>query len=169
MPSRSNQPNRRPAGGPPPPGGVPVLSLDTGDQFALDLAANDGLALADDQIRLIGDDAPAADEDDGPIRPDVVARMAAEEVSELLEGFRARERTERRRFEDATDSEYWIALCFQTREQKEEFLRKMGWSDLGDKYLDGMACAERSGVELTSRIPPMPRASVDRQFADLAD
>lgn len=167
MPSRSN--SRRPAGGPPPPGGVPDLSLDTGDQFALDLADADDLTLADDGLRLIGDDAPSPDEDDGPIRPDVVERMAAEEVSEILEGFRARERTEQQRFEDATDSEYWIALCFQTREQKEQFLHEMGWFELGDKFIDGMLAAERAGVTLTARIPSMPRHNVDRQLSDLVE
>ena len=165
-------PARRPR--PRPTGGGEGINPDDiqleADQFALDLASDSVGLVDDDQVRLLGDD--ASDDEDvetGPIGPDVVERMAAEELSEVLAGFKQRERTEEQRFHDATDTEYWFALCFQTREQKEEFLHRMGWFELGDKYLDGMAAAERSGVELTSRIPPMPTHRVDRQLADLVE
>lgn len=167
MPSRSN--NRRQAGGPPPPGGNPELSL-ADDQFALELASDDGLSLADDSIRLIGDDQDTVNTgEEGALRPDQAEQMAAEEVSELLQGFRNRERNEQQRFEDATDTEYWVALCFQTREQKEQFLHAIGWYELGDKFIDGMAAAEKANITLTARIPPMPRHTIDRQLSDLVE
>jgi hypothetical protein len=163
----SRRPRPRPTGG----GGLDPEAIQLqDDQFAVDLASDSVGLVEDDQVRLLGDDASDDDDvDDGPLGPDVVERMAQEELSEVLAGFKARERTEEQRFHDATDTEYWFALCFQTREQKEEFLHKMGWADLGDKYLDGMAAAERSNVELTSRIPPMPTHRVDRQLADLVE
>ena len=165
MPAR--RPRPRPTGG----GRLdPDAIQPEADQFAVDLASDSVGLVEDDQVRLLGDDASDdEDVDEGPLGPDVVERMAAEELSEVLAGFKARERTEEQRFHDATDTEYWFALCFQTREQKEEFLRKMGWADLGDKYLDGMAAAERSGIELTSRIPPMPTHRLDPQLADLVE
>ena len=167
MPSRGNQPNRR-RPGPQPVNDPDAIQLEA-DQFALDLG-DDSVQLIGDDIRLMGDDASDdVDVDAGPPRPDQVEAEAMAEVSELLQGFRQRERNEQQRFEDATDTEYWFALCFQTREQKEQFLHAMGWFELGDKYIDGMAAAERAGVELTARIPPMPRANVDRQLADLAE
>ena len=72
----------------------------------------------------------------------------AAEQSALLAGFKARNRNEQQRFEEATDSEYWFALCFHTRAEKEKFLQALGWMDLGDKYLDGTVVAERLGVDL---------------------
>lgn len=69
---------------------------------------------------------------------------------------------------DATDSEYWVAICFQTREQKEEFLRKARLIDLGDKYLDGIAVARVMGIKLQSRIPSLPRLNLDRRLQALA-
>ena len=72
----------------------------------------------------------------------------AAENSALLEGMKARNRQEQKRFTDATDSEYWFCLCFHTRAEKEAFLKALGWIDLGDKYLDGTAVAERLGVDL---------------------
>ena len=70
------------------------------------------------------------------------------ETSALLAGMKERNQAEQKRIIDATDSEYWFALCFHTRAEKEAFLKALGWIDLGDKYLDGTAVAERLGVDL---------------------
>ena len=78
----------------------------------------------------------------------------AEEVNEVLEGFKARAKNENARLLEATDSEHWFAVCFQTREMKEEFLRKMDLLKLGDKYLDGLKVAKKLGVALESPVPP---------------
>lgn len=60
-----------------------------------------------------------------------------QETSATLEAFKSREREESKRFQDATDSEYWLALVFATRADKETFLREHGLAGLGDKYLSG--------------------------------
>lgn len=93
---------------------------------------------------------------------------ATEEISELLQGFRDRAGREQQRYEDATDSEYWFAVCFQTRAQKDEFLQKMGWVAIGDKYLDGLKVARKLGVTITAETPAMPVLRVDRRLAQLA-
>lgn len=101
---------------------------------------------------------PAQQEEPEPSRyTGNVEEDAQIELSEVLAGFKDRARIEQQRFTDATDSEYWVCFCFQTREQKEEFLQKLNLLDLGDKYLDGMEAARQMGVELTSRVPEMPR------------
>ncbi|WP_058622881.1 hypothetical protein [Microbacterium testaceum] len=51
-------------------------------------------------------------------------------------------------FKRATDSEYWVAVCFKSREEKERFLESAGLTDLSDKYLDGRAVANRLDVSL---------------------
>ena len=70
--------------------------------------------------------------------------------------FRKRAKGEQKRFENATDSEFWVAICFQTREQKEEWLRKSCLADLGDKYLDGHDVAAVMGIDLTEPDPAWP-------------
>jgi hypothetical protein len=92
---------------------------------------------------------------------------ATAETSEILAAFRQAARREDQRFREATDSEHWIALCFQTRAQKEEFLRKVGWMGLGDKYIDGMTVAEALGMRLDSPVPPMPRYRRDADVEEL--
>ncbi len=92
------------------------------------------------------------------------------EMSEVLTGFRERAQAEQQRYWDAVDSEYWVALCFQTREQKEEFLQKLSLLPLGDKYLDGMAVAQVLGITLEARVPPMPQTRLgDQTWIRLTD
>lgn len=66
-----------------------------------------------------------------------VGEESKAEVSALLTAFKDRQKQEQKRFQDATDSEYWFAVCFKTREEKEAFLKKHNLAALGDKYLDG--------------------------------
>lgn len=76
---------------------------------------------------------------------------AAERVEALPSAFAERAEREQERFVDAVDSEYWIAICFETREKKEEFLRKLGLLEHGDKYLLGDFVAKKLGITLDSR------------------
>ena len=76
------------------------------------------------------------------------------EVNAVLQGFKDRAANENARLQDATDSEFWFAVCFQTREQKDEFLNKMNLMKIGGKYLDGMKVAKALGITLESPVPP---------------
>jgi hypothetical protein len=80
---------------------------------------------------------------------DIVEDSAAE-VDAVASAFRDRAKREDERFQLATDSEYWVALCFRTRDEKEAFLAAAGLLHLGDKYLDGHAAARVLGVEFTT-------------------
>jgi hypothetical protein len=89
------------------------------------------------------------EEDAGPV--------AVEQALERVQtAFQERAKDEEQRFRDATDSEYWVAITFQSRAQKEEFLRALGLLELGDKYLDGEVVAAQLGLELKSPRPKWP-------------
>lgn len=88
------------------------------------------------------------------------------EVSALLEGFQERAKREDERFRIATDSEFWFAVCFQSREQKEAFLQAMGWIQNGNKYLDGITLANQAGITLPKVDLPKPRP-FSRKLIDL--
>jgi len=62
--------------------------------------------------------------------------------------FKKRAQVEQKRMLDAVDTEYWFALCFQTREQKLQFLERAGILPLGDKYLYGPDVAKAMSIEL---------------------
>lgn len=78
------------------------------------------------------------------------AEKAEEAIKELPSAFSELAKEEQRRFVEATDSEYWFCVCFSTREEKDEFLRKSGLWDYGDKYLDGAVVAEKMGVKINA-------------------
>lgn len=71
------------------------------------------------------------------------------ELTALQQGFRDRAKREAERFRQATDSEYWFAVCFRSREDKERFLRALHLLAVGDKYLDGYAVARLLRVDMS--------------------
>ncbi len=82
----------------------------------------------------------------------------AGDLAGLESAFARRAKEEADRFTQTTDSEHWFAMCFDSREQKEAFLKALGWV-LGtgsDKYLDGVAIAQELGIPL----PPTPKGLV---------
>lgn len=94
--------------------------------------------------------------------------VAVAETSAVLEAFKARAKAEQERFALATDSEYWVAVCFQTREQKEHFLAATKLLKSGDKYIDGALVAKVLGVELPpAQVPYNVSAKVDAKLAAL--
>lgn len=72
------------------------------------------------------------------------------ELSATLKAFKEQQKFVTGIKRQTTDSEFWVAICFQTREQKEAFIAAKGWIDVGDKYLDGLEIAKRESVALPS-------------------
>ena len=132
----------------------PKFTLDTGPSFT----AGSGQAFS-------LTDAPVTPD---PLTADTVAVEVEQELSAVLQGFQDRSRRENQRFVEATDSEFWFAVCFQTRQQKEEFLQKMGWTELGDKYLDGLLVADAAGIELEAHTPALPKLKTDPKLDRIA-
>lgn len=67
----------------------------------------------------------------------------------------------------ANDTEYWYAMYFQSREQKEAFLKAMKWFEHGDKYIDGRWAAKKLGIELPARPAPYKVGAIDKKLKDL--
>lgn len=88
------------------------------------------------------------------------------DLDEVQASFRERIKTENSRFQNTTDSEYWFAMCFQSREQKDAFLRAMNLFLIGDKYLDGVEVAKQLGIDIPdANIKYLPDGKVDKDFA----
>lgn len=75
---------------------------------------------------------------------------SAEELTAMQAAYRERAKQEQDRFKNATDSEYWFAVCFKTREHKDAFIKAMNVGHLGDKYIDGHALARVLGIDIES-------------------
>lgn len=115
----------------------------------------------------------AEPEDDDPdVEGEGIEGRATRVLSEAEQAFRERAQREADRFELATDSEYWAALCFQSRRQKEQFLQalrdRLGLRDDGDKYLDGWEVAKAMGITLDREdVPYNTSAKQDRRWLEL--
>ena len=92
------------------------------------------------------------------------------DLDALQSGFRKRAKDESRRFELATDTEHWFCVNFQTREQKDAFLKAMNLWAIGDKYLDGQLVADVLGVALPDAdVPYNTSAKIDSAWSEFVD
>ena len=91
-----------------------------------------------------------------------------EALSATIIALRERDKAEASRYVQATDSEYWLCLCFETRAQKEEFLSRLRLEGLGDKHLNGIVVAKRLGVTLKSKAAPWGQTRTTSRLTDLA-
>jgi len=87
---------------------------------------------------------------------------AREEVGEALVSLRLREAAEVKRRELTTDSEFWFCVCFQSRDDKEAFLRAIKFTK-ADKYISGYDLAKSVGVDMPE--PPRVAKAHGNRFA----
>lgn len=101
------------------------------------------------------------DDDDGippPYGDDVEAAVEVE-MSDTLRLLLEAKKRQRDLYRISNDDEFWVAVCFQSREQKESFLAALKLADLGDKYIDGLQVAQRLGVAIEPIPLPKPKAT----------
>lgn len=119
-----------------------------------------------------GGDLFASETQDDPIGPIEYPGTADGDTKATLDAvdrtFKARAKTEADRFVAATDSEYWFAVAFETRAQKEAFLKAMQWIKQGDKYLDGVELARLMKIALPPARVPYVAAKPDPKLDPLA-
>lgn len=99
-----------------------------------------------------GDGALFADEADqdeaDPHEGKSVEERSTAVLNEAQQAFSDRAKNEAKRMLMACDTEFWFAVSFQTRAQKEQFLKLAKLIELGDKYLDGWEVAKVLGIPL---------------------
>ena len=90
-------------------------------------------------------------------------------ISETLQSFQDRAKVEAKRFEKATDTEYWFCCYFQTREEKEAFLKAAKLFEHGDKYLDGHFVAKKLGIQFEKDQTGYPQQKIDKKLIEFVD
>ncbi|HZV34089.1 MAG TPA: hypothetical protein VFB72_05885 [Verrucomicrobiae bacterium] len=88
-------------------------------------------------------------------------------MSAALKAFKEQARNEEKVFKDNTETEYWFCVCFQSREQKEVFLKAMAWFEHGDKYLDGQFVAKKLGVKLPEVNRKFNKGEVEKSMVNI--
>lgn len=136
-----------------------------------------GAALPVDLVSLppvpLGNEAVEPEPD--ALLPDGRLRVEADAEAELnavAAKFQAVYKQNREDFTNATDSCYFVSVCFQSRAQLTEFLNKanlMDKLDSNSQFLDGKFLAERMGIKLNTPALRLRRPRQDRRTAELAD
>jgi hypothetical protein len=99
----------------------------------------------------------------GGSEPEAADVPVEKKVAEIRTAFMQRTKNEAARVELVTDTEFWCCLCFETREQKDNFLKAAGLFDIGDKYLDGRQVARKLGIDPGAKVQwPKTRAHSQR-------
>jgi hypothetical protein len=71
------------------------------------------------------------------------------ELGQVLRDMQGQAKRAQAQFKLNTDTDYYLCLCFVSREQKREFLTRLVLGDLGERFLSGVEVAKRLGVALT--------------------
>lgn|GEM_PF-2391957 len=83
--------------------------------------------------------------------PNTLEGDADAEVSAALAAILEERKKKRDDYRLMADTDYWLCLCFQSRQQKIEFLRHIGWDKMtlvNDRYIDGLQCAQSLSVDI---------------------
>lgn len=96
---------------------------------------------------------------------DGMEQVFNDEVDEIKQAFRDRMKAENKRFADVCDSAYWFCVCFKSRQQRAEFLEKIGL-DPDLKYVDGKEMARAYKKEIESEDLKFPKIKPpDKDFS----
>jgi hypothetical protein len=94
-------------------------------------------------------------------------QTADAEMSEILRQLKERRKAQGDRFRVARDPEYFLVLCFQSQEQRNEFLAKSGWGPADAKYMNGLEIARRLGLDVAPiEIKPLPFRGKSHKFSE---
>lgn len=89
-------------------------------------------------------------EDTGSIEQNATAEIGV--MSEALRRIVEEKQERRRKYALLVDASYYLVICFQTTDQKEQFIKAKGWDKLDGnfewRYLNGLEVADWEGVEI---------------------
>ena len=97
---------------------------------------------------------------------------AEQEISATLAAIKAEKKQRRDQYRVLTDPNFYLVVCFQSTDQKDEFLEKSGWAAEGTKYLDGLELAGQLGVDVQpinlprKSVRPAPKALRGHEFIE---
>lgn len=75
------------------------------------------------------------------------ANNHAHEVLDAIDDLASQVKAQKVHMADITSATYWFAVCFNTQDQKEEFLEKMGYNPK-DTFFGGKEFAKKCGFKL---------------------
>jgi len=93
-----------------------------------------------------------------------VEQDSIDEISEITK----KRRHETQVFENNTNANFFSCLIFNTQEQRDEFIKKVGIEVEDGQYINGLELAEKIGITIESKSRPAPKEfKVSSKLVDL--
>ena len=73
---------------------------------------------------------------------------AEREMSEIVRQIKADKKTRYERFRIEQNKHYYLVLCFQSCDQRDEFVQEVGWPTTEGRFINGLEVARRLGVDV---------------------
>ena len=73
---------------------------------------------------------------------------AESEMSEIVRQIKADKKARYERFRIEQNKHYYLMLCFQSRDQRDEFAQATGWATVEGRFVNGLDVARRLGVDI---------------------
>ena len=91
------------------------------------------------------------------------------EVSEVAFKFKESKKAEAARYADAVDGDFLLCAVFQSKIERDEFVRKLNLlKSLDEFYIDGSKLADACGVRLETPVPPDQREKpINKRWSNL--
>lgn len=89
------------------------------------------------------------------------------EQSEKLKAFIDAREKAREEGKDLVDTDFWLCLVFDSKQQKQAFLAASGAETLYEMYASGVQIAERFGVQVPASRTKVRTVRIDKALADL--
>lgn len=80
------------------------------------------------------------------------------EMTELVRQIKAEKRAQYDRFRVGRDPRYYVVVCFQSHDQMEEAVQKLGWDVRWGRFVNGLDVCRQLGVDVAPiELEPLPQ------------
>lgn len=91
---------------------------------------------------------------------------AEREMTELVRQIKAEKKAQYDRFRVGRDPDYYVVVCFQSHDQRDEFLQKSGWAPEGERFVNGLDVCRRLGLDVAPiSLEPLPQRGKPRKYS----
>lgn len=83
---------------------------------------------------------------------------AGNEMSEIVRQIKEEKKAQYERFRIGRDPHYYLMLCFQSHDQRDEFVLKSGWDATDGRFVNGLDVARELGLGVEPiPLEPLPQ------------
>lgn len=80
------------------------------------------------------------------------------EMTEIVRQIKAEKKAQYERFRIGRDPHYYLIVCFQSTDQRDEFAHKAGWDTVDGRFVNGLEVSKKLGLDVAAiPLKPLPQ------------